>query len=152
MLTRLYIDNFRCFVGFEYRPGRTNLILGRNGSGKSSMLDALLSLRQFAARGDRAGDVFSLSQRTLWNDRPYQTFEIEATINGLCYRYRLVIEPSDDPPRPRVASETISLNETTLLEFTSGNVHLYGDRPAPFIYPLERDRSALLTVSTEKRA
>jgi AAA15 family ATPase/GTPase len=44
MLTRLYIDNFRCFVDFEYRPGRTNLILGRNGSGKSSMLDALLAM------------------------------------------------------------------------------------------------------------
>jgi predicted ATPase len=36
MLTRLYIDNFRCFVKFEYRPARTQLILGANGSGKSS--------------------------------------------------------------------------------------------------------------------
>jgi predicted ATPase len=36
MLTRLYIDNFRCFVKFEYGPARTQLILGANGSGKSS--------------------------------------------------------------------------------------------------------------------
>jgi AAA15 family ATPase/GTPase len=64
MLTRLYIDNFRCFVGFEYRPGRTNLILGRNGSGKSSMLDALLAMRQFVTVGRTAEDLFPLNQRT----------------------------------------------------------------------------------------
>jgi len=42
MLTRLYIDNFRCFVNFEYRPARKQLILGGNGSGKLSLLDALV--------------------------------------------------------------------------------------------------------------
>ena len=52
MLTRLYIDNFRCFVNFEYRPRRTELIIGRNGCGKSSMMDALVYLRHFITRGD----------------------------------------------------------------------------------------------------
>ena len=37
MLTRIYIDNFRCFVNFEYRPERKQLLLGANGSGKSSL-------------------------------------------------------------------------------------------------------------------
>ncbi|MCC6366696.1 MAG: AAA family ATPase [Bryobacterales bacterium] len=64
MLTRIYLDNFRCFVNFEYRPARKQLILGDNGSGKSSLMDAILALRQFVARGDRADDVFHLGQRT----------------------------------------------------------------------------------------
>jgi len=38
VLTRLYIGNFRCFVNFEYRPGRKQLILGPNASGKSSAI------------------------------------------------------------------------------------------------------------------
>ncbi|HEV2963758.1 MAG TPA: AAA family ATPase, partial [Candidatus Angelobacter sp.] len=46
MLTRISIDNFRCFVNFEYRPAQKQLILGANGSGKSSLLDALLFLRR----------------------------------------------------------------------------------------------------------
>jgi energy-coupling factor transporter ATP-binding protein EcfA2 len=150
MLTRLYIDNFRCFVGFEYRPGRTNLILGRNGSGKSSMLDALLKVRQFATRGDRAEDIFMLNQRTGWGDRPDQKFEIEATINGGSYLYQLVIEPSDEPFRPRVASETVYLDARLLLEFRDGVVQFYQDGERQFTYPLERDRSSLLTVSNEK--
>ena len=100
MLTRLYIDNFRCFVGFEYRPGRTNLILGRNGSGKSSMLDALSLLRQFIVRGDRAEDLFMLEQRTRWEHYPDQMFEIEAATDEGVYHYRLVIEPTGKIPRP----------------------------------------------------
>ena len=149
MLTRLAIDNFRCFVGFAYIPGRTNLILGRNGSGKSSMLDALLFLRQFVVVGKTAEELFSLNQRTRWGGRPNQIFEIEATINDAHYTYQLAIEPSADPPRPVVASERLYLDRKPLLEFQDGEVELYdGDRQ--FTYPLDRDRSSLLTVSTEK--
>jgi AAA15 family ATPase/GTPase len=46
MLTRIYIDNFKCFVNFEYKPAQRQLILGSNGAGKSSLLDALLFLRR----------------------------------------------------------------------------------------------------------
>ena len=28
MLKRIYIDNFRCFVNFEYKPERKQLLLG----------------------------------------------------------------------------------------------------------------------------
>jgi ATPase subunit of ABC transporter with duplicated ATPase domains len=152
MLTRLYIDNFRCFVGFEYKPGRTNLILGRNGSGKSSMLDALLFVRQFVAVGSTAEELFPLNQRTRWHRRSDQIFELEATINGGNYLYQLAIEPSDDPPRAVVASERISMNQTPLLVFENGEVQLYDDGEIQFTYPLERDRSSLLTVSTEKKS
>jgi len=47
MLTRIYVDNFRCLVNFEFKPGGKHLLFGRNGSGKSSFLDALLLTRQF---------------------------------------------------------------------------------------------------------
>jgi predicted ATPase len=150
MLTRLYIDNFRCFVGFEYRPGRTNLILGRNGSGKSSMLDALLFLRQFVIRGDRVEDLFQPTQRTRWQPNNQQSFEIDAVLNGGQYSYGLVIGPSDNSPRPIVECETIRLNQKLLLEFRDGQVQLYDDGKQQFKYPLEPDRSSLLTASSEK--
>ena len=85
MSTRLYIDNFRCFVNFEYKPARRNLILGRNDSGKSSLLDALLGMRQFVITGAPAEDLFPLSQRTRWLNQSRQTFEIEASLGRKSY-------------------------------------------------------------------
>ncbi|HMC58460.1 MAG TPA: hypothetical protein VKJ01_04645 [Candidatus Solibacter sp.] len=38
MLKRVYIDNYRAFVNFELALGQQQLILGLNGSGKSSLL------------------------------------------------------------------------------------------------------------------
>ena len=32
MLTRLYVDNFRCLVNFELKFNRMNLLLGENGA------------------------------------------------------------------------------------------------------------------------
>ena len=110
MLTRLYIDNFRSFVKFEYRPARKQLILGGNGSGKSSLLDALLLVRQFAVRGDKAEELFILSQRTRWLNQPHHTFELEAALDSGNLIYRLILEPSGEPPQPTVRSEVVLYN------------------------------------------
>ena len=37
MLSRVYIDNYRCFVNFDFRPKAKQLVLGINGSGKSAL-------------------------------------------------------------------------------------------------------------------
>jgi AAA15 family ATPase/GTPase len=50
MLTRLYIDNFLCFVNFEYLPATKQLILGANGTGKL-LLTAIRNLKQFITGG-----------------------------------------------------------------------------------------------------
>jgi energy-coupling factor transporter ATP-binding protein EcfA2 len=151
MLTRLFIDNFRCFVNFEYKPARRNLILGRNGSGKSSLLDALLGVRQFVITGGLAEDLFPLSQRARWLNQSQQSFEIGASLDRRSYLYQLVIEPSGEPPRPRVNSETIHLDGNPILEFKNGEVQLYNDRREhEYTYPLDTNRSALLTTSSEK--
>jgi len=44
MLKRLYVDNFRCLVNFELRLDRVNLLLGENGTGKTSVFDVLYRL------------------------------------------------------------------------------------------------------------
>ena len=51
MLPSLHIKNFRCLEDFQVsRLGRVNLIVGKNNSGKSSVLEAL---RIYAGKGQR---------------------------------------------------------------------------------------------------
>jgi predicted ATPase len=147
MLTRLYIDNFRCFEKFEYRPARRNLILGRNGSGKSSLLDALLFLRQFVIAGKKVEELFLLSQRTRWLGKSAQTFEIEAVLGGRDFTYQLVIEPVSNPPLPMVALETIHLDHRLILEFRNSEVQIFNDRDQDVRYPFDPSRSALSTTT-----
>lgn len=151
MLTRLYIDNFRCFANFEHRPARRELILGRNGSGKSSLVDALLLVRQFVVKGDALDDHYLLNQRTRWLEQRRLTFELEAEIEGGKYVYRLVIEPWGDPARPRVESETLHFDEHPIFEFANGEVRLFNDRfEHKVTYPFDWQRSALATITTRK--
>jgi AAA15 family ATPase/GTPase len=93
MLTRVYIDNFGCFVNFEHKPARKQLVLGRNGCGKSSYMDTLLLLRQLVTKGDVLDDFSILSKRTRWLNQSRQTFEIEAELEEGRYCYRLVVDP-----------------------------------------------------------
>ncbi len=153
MLTRLYLDNFKCFVNFEHKPVRKELIFGRNGSGKSSLLDALLFLRQFTTKGDVFDDFPILAQRTRWQDQPQMTGELEAELSDGKYVYRLVIEPSlamtpsGGQPRPRVVSETVHFEGKPIFEFTKGEVHLFNDRfEHKVTYEFDWHRSALATI------
>jgi AAA15 family ATPase/GTPase len=151
MLTRIYIDNFRCFVNFEYRPKSRQLILGRNGSGKSSLLTALLLVRQLVTRGDKMDDFFILNQRTRWMNQPKQTCELDVTIEDANYVYRLEIDSVGEPAKARVALETVHLDRKPIFEFAKGEVRLYNDRfEQKVTFPFDPHRSALATITERK--
>ncbi|MEW6349418.1 MAG: AAA family ATPase [Thermodesulfobacteriota bacterium] len=65
MIKRIYIDNFRCMVNFELALGPMNLLLGNNGTGKSTVFDVLWRLRSFLA-GD--GGVASFFVTVPWEE------------------------------------------------------------------------------------
>lgn len=147
MLTRLYIDNFRCFEKFEWKPGRKQLILGRNGTGKTSLMDALARVIQ-AAGGERIEDQFNSSNRTRWLDQREQIFEIEAQLKSDNYVYRLVVEPWGEPARQRVQLETLHRNDMLVLKFKDGKVGAFpADGTLPTAYNLDQSRSALSTAN-----
>ena len=130
---------------------RRQLVLGKNGSGKSSLLDALLFLRQIAITGIKTEDYDTLLSRTRWMSQPHQTFELEAAIEGAKFTYGLVIDPWGEPVRPRVASETLHLDGKPIFEFSKGEVHLFNDRfEHKVTYPFDSNRSALATITSRK--
>ncbi len=48
MITRLYVDNYKCLVNFELRLDELTLLLGPNGVGKTSVLEAIEHFARYA--------------------------------------------------------------------------------------------------------
>ncbi len=73
MITRFYVDNYKSLVDFTYEPKGFELILGANGSGKSTVFEALTRLRDFLVFGASATDCFSISSLNRWQERGVQS-------------------------------------------------------------------------------
>lgn len=130
MINRIYIDNFRCFVNFEYKPQDIQLILGRNGVGKTSVLDVLKKLQGILVNGVAVDDQkngFLADTLTRWDLRPQQTFELEIEGNGGIYHYRLEIEHDRDNHRCRISNEQLMFDKQCLYSFDGKEAQLYRD-------------------------
>jgi len=141
MLTRIYIDNFRCFVNFEYKPEQKQLLLGANGSGKSSLLDAVRYIKSFICGEE---NPFTPSTRTRWQDKPLQVIEIEALLDGQEYQYKLEIRFESETRQPSVNMETLKVSGATWFELANGQLRFFlGDSTQETAKPPDSARSAL---------
>lgn len=141
MLTRIYIDNFRCFVNFEYRPEKKQLLLGPNGSGKSSLLDAIQYLKRFL-KGDE--NPFTQSTRTRWQEKPLQVLEIEALLDRQKYEYRLELRFVPKTGLMSVSQETLRVSGATVFQFDNGKIHFFpNDKTQATALPIETTGSTL---------
>jgi predicted ATPase len=141
MLTRIYIDNFRSFVNFEYRPDKKQLLLGANGSGKSSLLDAIRYLKQFVQGED---NLFTQSTRTRWQDKPLQVVEVEALLDQKKYEYRVEIRFASRTRQQSVNLESLKVSGKPVFELSNGEINLFAnDSDQATVIPFETTKSAL---------
>ncbi len=146
MLTRLYIDNFKAFVNFELSAKSLNLLLGANGTGKSSTFEILRLLPQFI-QGEAISTLFPVHTLTRWQGLNVQRFEIDLQGNNGEYRYRLEIEHQPREQRSHVKHETLLFEGQPLYRFLEGEIQLYRDdfsQSARFDF--DWNRSGLTTV------
>jgi energy-coupling factor transporter ATP-binding protein EcfA2 len=154
MLTRLYVTNYRCLVNFEFKPTNKQLIIGRNGVGKTTVFDVLALLRDIAVRDLLLERNLGGDTRTRWQDVAEQRFELDVKGNGGEYRYALVVAEVGRPPYPLVKQETLDFNGMPLFRFQEGKISQFDDNhkptpSAPFDFP--RGRSGLVTVESERK-
>lgn len=144
MLTRLYADNFLCLVNFELALDERNVLLGANGSGKTSAFDVLRRIRALVWRSERIEDVFPTRDLCLSQNRDKQHFELDLRIDGDSYRYVLMVEHIRHSKRMRIGEETLSHEGKPIFEFRQGDAQLYHDDyekgPA---YPFDWGRSGI---------
>src|SRR6266568_7388677 len=75
MFVRCYADNYRCFGGFTLPLGPLSVLLGANGSGKSTVVGLFAKLRDFVMGREKSLDLFPPESLTRWDRRIEQTFE-----------------------------------------------------------------------------
>ena len=76
MFKRLHVDNYKCLVNFDLAFQDMTLLLGRNGTGKTSILDIIYALRELLSGTARIADpgIFPSHTLTAWQTRELQIF------------------------------------------------------------------------------
>jgi len=168
MLRRIYVNNFRCLVNFELKLDRVNLLLGENGTGKTSVFDVLYRLQQFVAGNAKVLTVFPSADLTRWQTigeqrgtgpqgptgptgdpagmqtAGDQRFELNLEFGECNYNYSLVIEHHEDRRRAKIRSEVLLLDGRKLFDFQDGQAQLFHDDFAPGPqYPFDWTQSGI---------
>lgn len=120
MITRLYVNNFRCLVSFTTEFDSLAVLCGHNGAGKSSVFDALRLVRSLATGeavlgGTGEQDVPTL-EFTDWLDSKIQEFEVGLSVDGHSFVYVLHIEQKADFEKPRIIRENAKCDGDVLFE------------------------------------
>ncbi len=128
MLKRIFASNFRTLVNFSVGLDSLTLLLGPNGSGKTTIFDVVRLVRDFV-RGEPVwmngmtvspitNELFPESTRTRWQNVGLQSFEI--ALDGKDghgeYVYRLEIEQENFQKRCRVKTERLTYDGRPLFE------------------------------------
>ncbi len=127
MITRLYIDNYKCFSNFTYEPQSLDLLIGKNGSGKTSVFDVLLDLKRIVVEGEPVDDVFMIPSLNAWDKQELQTFELTLSDGPVSYLYRLQIQHDLKTNFSRIVEESVTIDgQKEFYLFNEGNIHLRG--------------------------
>ena len=163
MLTRVYVDNYRCFVNFEVNFSRFNLVLGSNGTGKTALFEVINQVSRFVTEEPWVEKSFPSRSLTRWETRTAQTFEMDVSGNGGLYRYWLTIDrDSREQDLCRIKEERLTFNDQVIFSakfrFNGvGEVQLYRDGYASGVpyglgprYEAKMFRTALGAVAEHK--
>ena len=87
-----------------------NLLLGENGTGKTTVFEVLYRLQQFLAGNAKVFNVFPSTELTRWQSSPTQRFELDLSVEGKQYAYSLAIEHDEDRRKARIKKESLLLD------------------------------------------
>ena len=121
------------------------MLLGANGTGKTSVLSVLRKIQHMVARGRRIDEVFSARDLSLRQNDRRQRFEIECCVDNQTYGYRLTVEHDGGHGKMRIAEETLEHAGRPLYGFQYGEAQLYDDEyvAADRTYPFDWTLSGL---------
>ena len=127
MIKYLFANNYKSLVNYKIEFNSLNVLIGKNGSGKTTVINLLTLLRDFIG-GKESNNCFPNITLTRWMNNNIQTFEMRCLINDNHYYYHLEIEHNHDNSNPCIVlNETVKLDEHLLLSCKNGRVDIYND-------------------------
>lgn len=128
MLDHLYANNYKSFVNFKVEFSSLNLMLGKNGSGKSNVFRLIFGLLEIIRGSNKALEThFSPLTLTRWTKSRIQTFELKLSDSEHSYFYSIEIEQNTDEFKSSIISEKIVCDNSILYQMDEIKAVLYDD-------------------------
>ena len=126
MIRRFYVHNYKCLENFELPLGNHHsiLLIGKNGSGKSTVGRALQVLQRLARGINRVGELVSPKDFCRGNSNVPIRFEIEVEIAGATFAYSLALELPPGFNELRIAEEKFVHQGAIIYERSTAQVAL----------------------------
>ena len=126
VIRRFYVHNFRCLENFELPlSGHSSvLLIGKNGSGKTTVGLALEILQKIARRTNRVGDLVKPKDFFLGRTDVPMRFEIEVELDAKVYEYVIAFEFPEGFKELRILEEKLSVGGKPLYTREGAQVHL----------------------------
>ena len=112
VIRRFYVHNFRCLENFELSiAGQSSvLLIGGNGSGKTTVMRALEVLQRIGRGSNRVGDLVKPKDLSLGRSGVPMRFEIEVEFGAITYLYAIAFEFAEGFKELRVREEKLMVN------------------------------------------
>src|SRR2546426_2709147 len=126
VIRRLYVNNFRCLENFELPlSGHSSvLLIGKNGSGKTTVGLALEILQRIARGTNRVGDLIKQSDLARARADAPMRIEIEVALDDKIYQYAIAFEFPKDFKELRVLEEKLTVDKRPIYSRELADVHL----------------------------
>ena len=128
MIERLYVHNFRCLENFtlDLSDSPSALLIGKNGSGKSTVLHCLALFQSICRGVNRVGSLISASDFTQHRtDRPMR-FELEAALTGRRFKYSVSFEWPAGFREARILDESLFVDGNAIFTRHQAQTQLSG--------------------------
>lgn len=149
MITRFYANNYRCLTAFEMRFDPLAVFCGVNGSGKSSVFDAIKLVCDLASGrcflggvADSGGRTVSTLEFTNWLESKTQEFELDIKAEDHDFQYVIHLEQAEHY-EPRIIAEKAVCDGRELYTRDLEGVHFDGGRSG---FPLDWRQAALASI------
>ncbi len=126
MIKRLHVHNFRCLENFtlDFAGQPSAVLIGRNGSGKSTVLRVLRVFQKICRGSSRVDNVIRASDFTRHRKELPMHFEVDVALAGKQFRYSISFEWPPEFREARILKEELLCDGLTIFTRKQAQVNL----------------------------
>lgn len=128
MIKQLYVNNFRCLENFslDLADRSSALLIGKNGAGKSSVLQSLKLFQRICRGSSRIRDLISASDFSQHRTDSPMRFEIDVSLSGKLFQYTIAFEWPANFREARILDESLTLDGGHIFTRQQSEIQLSG--------------------------